>query len=451
MQSMDYPDAWPEMSVRIRRSAVPEGLYLCQALPREGEEISWEVQGGAVKARDTLSFFGSMPCTARRTQMSERVGIIGVGWAGYRPITPEVSYKELMYEAAVKAYADAGVEPRQDVDSFVSVAEDFIEGTSIFDEYVPDQLGGVLKPVHTIGGDGLHGLATGYMLVRTGLANIVAVEAHSKASNVLTLEGVVAYAQDPILNRPLGLNTEFVAGLEMNRYLFETDTAIEHCAAVVVKNRRNALCNPLAAYGAELAFEDVLNAHPLAWPLGRQDAAQTADGAVVMVLASEERARALSEKPIWILGAGWCNGEPSLESRDWGGVPYIFQAGQMAYGQAGIRQPKEAIDFAEIDDTYSYKELQHLEALGLCRSGEAGMLTVEGVTEREGMLPVNASGGSLGMGHLLDASGLARALEVVLQLRGEAGGRQLQDVEIGLAQSWRGVPTTSGAVVVLGS
>jgi acetyl-CoA C-acetyltransferase len=77
------------------------------------------------------------------------------------------------------------------------------------------------------------------------------------------------------------------------------------------------------------------------------------------------------------------------------------------------------------------------------------MLTEEGVTSASGSLPVNASGGSLGMGHLLDATGMARALEVILQLRGEAGGRQLAEVEVGLAQSWRGVPTTSGAVVIL--
>ena len=100
--------------------------------------------------------------------MSERVAIIGAGWAGFRPSTPEQSYKEMIYAAAVRAYSAAGVQPRRDVESFVTVAEDFHEGTSIFDEYTPDQLGAALKPVHTITGDGLHGLATAYMLIRTG-------------------------------------------------------------------------------------------------------------------------------------------------------------------------------------------------------------------------------------------------------------------------------------------
>jgi acetyl-CoA C-acetyltransferase len=381
--------------------------------------------------------------------MNNRVAIVGVGWYGFSPLSPEVSYKEMVYAAAVQAYADAGVDPRKDIESFVTVAEDFHEGTSIFDEYTPDQLGAALKPMHTITGDGLHGLATAYMLILTGQFDLVAVEAHSKASNILTLDEVTAYAQDPLLNRPLRLNTHFVAGLEMNRFLHESGNRREHCAAVVVKNRLNALNNPSAPYAANLTVEDVLDGPPLAWPLGKFETADHADGAIVLVLASETRAKYLTDRPVWILGAGWANDSPSLESREWGRVPYIQKAAQLAYRQAGIRNPKSAIDFAEVDDLYAYKELQSLEALGLCDAGRAGFLTVEGFTASDGELPVNVSGGSLGMGNLLDATGLARALEVVLQLRGEAGKRQLKGIKTGLAQSWRGVPTTSGAVVVM--
>ncbi|HAE57977.1 MAG TPA: acetyl-CoA acetyltransferase, partial [Anaerolineae bacterium] len=311
--------------------------------------------------------------------MNERVAIVGAGWSGFRPRTPEVSYKELMYEAAVRAYADAGVDPRRDVESFVTVAEDFHEGVSIFDEYVPDQLGAALKSVHTITGDGLHGLATAYMLIRTGMFDVVAVEGHSKASNLLTPEGVSIYAQDPVLNRPLQLNTHFVAGLEMHRYLHESGTEQEHCAGVVVKNRRNALKNPLASFPANLTVNEVLEGPPLAWPLGYRETAGRVDGAVVMVLASEKKASLLAEKPVWILGAGWCNGSASLESRNWGSLPYLEKAARMAYRQAGIKDPWAEIDFAEVDDTYAYKELQSLEALSLCGFGEAGALLEQGV------------------------------------------------------------------------
>lgn len=383
--------------------------------------------------------------------MNERVAIVGVGWSGFRPSTPDQSYKELMYEAAVRAYADAGVDPRSDVDSFVTVAEDFHEGVSIFDEYVPDQLGAALKSVHTIPGDGLHGLATAYMMIRTGQFDVVAVEGHSKASNVLTLPEVTAYAQDPVLNRPLRLNTHFVAGMEMQRYLFETGTTHEECAAVVVKNRWNALRNSLASFGADLDLDDVLNGPPLSAPLGIREMAEHVDGAIVMVLASGEKADALSEKPIWIHGMGWCNGSASLESRDWSRAPYLQKAAQMAYRQAGINNPLDVVDFAEVDDTYAFKELQALEELGLFGPGMAGEITARGGTSFDSDLPVNASGGSLGVGYMLDATGLMRTLEAVKQLRGEAGQHQLEDVEVGLVQSWRGVPTTSGAVAVLGN
>jgi acetyl-CoA C-acetyltransferase len=381
--------------------------------------------------------------------MSERVAIIGVGWSGFQSSTPDLSYKELIYAASLRAYHDAGVDPRRDIESFVTVAEDFYEGTSIFDEYTVDQLGAVLKPMQTITGDGLHGLATAYMLIRTGQFSLVAVEGHSKASNIRTLPKVTSYAQDPVLNRPLRLNSHFIAGLDMHRYLFDNGATEEQCAAVTVKNRRNALNNPSAPYGADLTVAEVLAGSMISWPLGKHQIAKHADGAIVMVLASEERARHLSENPIWILGMGWCNDSAALENREWGRAVYAHQAAQMAYRQAGIRNPRGVIDFVEVDDVYAYKELQSLEEMGLFSPGEAGLATLDGITEQEGALPVNVSGGCQGTGDLLDANGLARALEVVLQLRGDAGPRQIPDVKIGLAQSWRGVPTTSGAVVIL--
>lgn len=381
--------------------------------------------------------------------MRERVAIVGVGCSEICSTTPGVSYKELMFEAATKAYRDAGVDPREDIDSFVTVAEDFWEGTSIFDEYVPDQLGAVMRPVQTIAGDGLHGLIAASLQILTGAIDVVAVEAHSKASNILTYPSILHFATDPIFNRPLGAHPSFIAGLEMNRYLHETGATREQCAWVVVKNRRNALDNPLAAYGALLQIEDVLNAEPLFAPLSRLEMSAQADGAIVVVLASEEVAKRLSRQPIWIEGVGWSNDSPTLETRDWGGATYARLAAEMAYRVAGIRSPSREIHFAEVDDTFAYKELQHLEAVRLVKKGEAGPMTEEGATERDGVLPVNPSGGSLGIGHLLDASGLHRVVEAVWQLRGEAGRLQLKKAEVALVQSWRGVPTTSGAVVIL--
>ena len=382
--------------------------------------------------------------------MSNRVAIVGVGHTQFRATSPGLSYKELMFEAATKAYADASIDARRDIDSFVCCSEDLSEGTGIFDEYVPDQIGAALRPVHTISGDGLQGLAAAYMQILTGAFEVVAVEAHSKASNILTPNHVLALALDPIYVRPLGAHPHVVAGLEMSRYLYESGASREQCAHVVAKNRGNALFNETAAYGADLKPEEVLQAAAAFTPLSRLDISASADGAVVVVLASEARARTLDAEPVWVLGAGWCTDSPALDSRQWGTAEYARLAAQQAYRLAGISVPSHEIDFAEVDDTFSYKELQHLEALGLFRPGEAGPATAEGLTALDGDLPVNSSGGSLGVGHLGEATGLYRLVEVVRQLREEAGPRQLPDVEVGLAQSWRGVPTATGAVVVLG-
>jgi acetyl-CoA C-acetyltransferase len=107
------------------------------------------------------------------------------------------------------------------------------------------------------------------------------------------------------------------------------------------------------------------------------------------------------------------------------------------------------IDFAEISDEYSYKELQHMEALKLCKPGDAAHMLEGGATSFQGELPINVSGGALGVGHLFEASGAHKILELVEQLRGEAGARQIHEVNVGLAQAWRGVPTATGAVAIL--
>jgi acetyl-CoA C-acetyltransferase len=378
-----------------------------------------------------------------------RVAVVGVGHAGFAPVTAGVSYKELMFEAAQRAYHDAGVDPRTEVDSFVCCSEDLLEGTSIFDEYVPDQLGAMQRPVQTVAADGLFGVATGMMLIGSGLASIVAVEAHSKVSDVLTLGAIEAFALDPVLNRPLRFPTHAVAGLDMNAFLERTGLTEEHCAMVAAKNRSNALDNPRAAYPAALAVDDVDDSAPVAWPLRELEVAARADGCVVVVLAAEDRARELTEGPVWLLGAGWASGSPTLESRTWGETEPVTTAAESAYRQAEITDPQEEIDLAEVDDTYAYKELQHLEALGLGDAAALAQLLEEGELEPGGDLPVNVSGGSLGQGNLFEANGLVRLLECVEQLRDEAGERQVDEAYVAVAQSVRAIPSTSAAVVVL--
>ena len=348
--------------------------------------------------------------------MGLRVGVAGVGWSGFAPTTPGVSYKELMFDAARKAYEDAGVDPRTGIDSFVACSEDVDEGTSIFDEYVPDQLGAVQRPVQTVASDGLFGLVTGVMLIKSGVATRVAVESHSKASDLVTKGRVDRFAMDPVLNRPLGVNATALAGLEMRRWLHLTGRSAAECAEVAARNREHARGNPRASY------KDVRDNTPTFDPLTREQTAEPADGCVVLVLTSEEKAPG---DVVFVDGVGWSQDAPSVESRDWERAAAAERAARAAYERAGI-EPGD-VEIAEVDDTFAYKQLQHLDALGL-----------------EGLDPdrVNVSGGALGEGYLREANGLARALACIDQLR--AG-----DARIGVAQSWRGVPSTSSAVAVM--
>ena len=377
------------------------------------------------------------------------VAIVGVGYTSFDSVTPAVSFKEQMFEAAVKAYADAGVNAREDIGSFLTAAEDYWEGYSIFDEFVPDQLGAVLRSVCTIGGDGLLALCNGAMQVETGLFDVVAIEAHSKASDMLTFDGILTHALDPVYNRAFDAHPYFIAGLEMQRYLHETKTTREQCARVVVKNKRNAMDNPIAAFPADMTVDEVINSRMISHPLTQRDISPLADGMIVIVLASEKKAKELSNYPIWLKGLGWYSDTPWLEDRDWSVARYAELACKRAYKQAGIKNPRKALDFAEVDDHFSYKELQHLEALNICETGQAGKLLEAGEFRRDGAFPVNVSGGRLGQGNLLEGSALQSVLECVQQLRGHAGKRQIKNVNTAIAQSWRGVPTATGCVAIL--
>ena len=379
-----------------------------------------------------------------------RVGIIGVGMTAFRPSTPEYSWKELMFEAASRAYADAGINPRTDVDSFITCAEDYYEGFGIFDEFVPDQLGAALRPTCTVSGDGLQGLATAYMQIQTGILDVAVVEAHSKASDIVSLEGIVEQGLDPIWNRPLGAHPYAFAGLEANAYLRKSRTPARALASVVSKNRRNALLNPLAAYAADVDEAQAAASPERFSPLRSLDISEPADAAVVLVVASERAAKKFHANPVWIRGVGWASDSPTFETRRFADAWYAELAARNAYAMAKLRRPASEIDLAEVDDRFSYKEPQHLEALGLAKRGDAGKRAMQGDYALDGKLPVNTSGGSLGCGNVFEATGLHRAAEVTLQLRGEAGRHQVDGAKVGVAQSWRFIPSATGAVAVLG-
>ncbi len=352
-----------------------------------------------------------------------------------------------MYEAAKKAYADAGIDVRNDVGSFICCCEDFWDGNSITDEYMPDQIGAKLRPLFTVTGDGLLGLAHGYMHIMADVSDLVVVESHSKLSDVVSKKEIEKLGFDPVYGRLIDVDPDYLAGLEMRRYLEESGNTHENCASVVVKNRGNAMRNERAVYGGELTVDQVMRSEEIAAPLTRLEKTQTSDGSVVMVLASAKKAARLADKPVWIDGISWFSDSPNIEEMDLGTSTYAVNSAMRAYKMARVTDPGKQIDFAEVDDSYAFKELAHIEALGLAKRG--GKFVSSGKADPNGALPVNPSGGSLGMGNFIEANGLVRAFESVLQLRGHAGQIQLPNPRRCVVQSWRGLPTQSGVTAVL--
>lgn len=385
----------------------------------------------------------------RRLTSGKEVAIIGVGTSKFDSITSGLSYKELMYEAAVQAYSDAGINVRDDVSSFICCAEDFWEGNSISDEYMPDQIGAKLRPLFTVCGDGLMGLAHAYMHILAGVSDLVVVESHSKLSDVISKDLIEDLGFDPHFGRIGGVDPKYLAGLEMRRYLEESGNTHDDCASVVVKNKRNALRNPRAVYGDNITNKDVLSSKEIASPLTKSEISSPADGSVVIVVASARKARRLAgkNKPVWISGISWFSDTPNVEEMDLGQALYASNSARKAYEMARISRPLSQIDFAEIDDTYAYKELEHIEALGFAK--RAGKFVSSGKADPDGQMPINVSGGSLGMGYFVEASALVRVYESVLQIRGEAGRMQLRNPRHCVVQSWRGIPTQTGVTAVL--
>jgi acetyl-CoA C-acetyltransferase len=234
--------------------------------------------------------------------------------------------------------------------------------------------------------------------------------------------------------------------MDMRAYLESTGTTEEDCSRVVVKNKGNAMSNPLAVRAGQMTPEQVKDSGYVFEPMRKSDMSELADGSVVMVLANAEIAKK-KDKSVWVEGLGWASESPWLEGRDWGAANYARMASEMAFKNA--KTSSSNIQLFEMDDKFSYKELQHLEAIGVCGKGEAKELLRSGQLERDGKVPTNVSGGSLGVGNILDASGLHSAYEAVLQLRKDAGKMQVE-AEKALVQSWRGVPTATGAVAILG-
>jgi uncharacterized OB-fold protein len=238
----------------------------------------------------------------------------------------------------------------------------------------------------------------------------------------------------------------------MHRYMNAYGIDKRDIATVAVKNKRNAADHPAALLGqADITVDDVLASEVLAYPVQRLDVSPISDGAVALVLASEEVAERMTDKPVWVQGVGWNLDTAYWTNRDLVFPEYVANAARAAYDMAGVTEPRKQIHVAEPYDPFDYKELHHLEGLLLFDKGKAPEAARDGTLNRDGDLPSCPSGGLLGVGNPIAAAGLMKLAELFWQLRGEAGARQVPGTpERGVAQAW-GDLMQVGTVVVMGT
>ncbi|MEB3765217.1 MAG: thiolase domain-containing protein [Desulfurococcales archaeon] len=377
------------------------------------------------------------------------VAIIGAGFYGFKPSVPELSFRELVFEAARRAYSEAGIDPRKDVAGFISCQEDFWEGIAITDEFAPEPLGGVLRPTFTVAGDLLQGIAQAFMMIKTGLFDIVAVESHSKQSDIKTLQEIYELALDPLYLRQLRPpNPLFMAGIDAQAYMMEAGASEEDLALVSVKNRNNGIDNPRASYSSTITLDDVMSSGYYMKPIKNLEVAGFTDGAVVFVLASGEIARKFTDDPVWVKGVGWSTetGTGGWNHHVWGRMISAREAAKQAFKMSGLNLTD--MDSVEIEDRFTYLEPLFLDEIGLSTIGYSVELLRTGDLDKNAHMPVNMSGGSQSIGVLLEATGGSRLLEAYLQLKGKAGYRH-HEVEKALVASWRGPPTYTTSVLIL--
>src|SRR3989337_1257220 len=223
---------------------------------------------------------------------------------------------------------------------------------------------------------------------------------------------------DSILERPLGPNLLWIFALEMNRYMTVHGLDKRDIATVAVKNKRNAADHPAAHLGqADITVEDVLASETLAWPVQRLDVSPISDGAVALVVASEEAAEDITEAPVWIQGVGWNLDTAYWTNRDLVFPEYVANAARSAYAMASVTEPRKQIHIAEPYDPFDYKELHHLEGPLLFDKGKAPEAVRDGVLNRDGDLPSCPSGGLLGVGNPIPPPGLLKVPQASCQVR----------------------------------
>ena len=280
--------------------------------------------------------------------------------------------------------------------------------------------------------------------VAAGLYDIVLATGVEKMTSQTTpkVAEILAGAGDLSGEVKAGATFPALFAMIARRHMYQYGTTREQMAAVAVKNHSNGAKNPAAHMRKVITLEQALNGKPVSDPLTVYDCSLVSDGASAVILAPLERAAEFTAKPVRVLGIAQTSDYVALdEKEDITTFRSLREAAAKAYRMAGVKASD--IEFAEVHDCFTIAEILALEDLGFVAKGEGGPFTLAGHTCLKGKLPVNASGGLKSKGHPVGATGVGQIYDVVQQIRGEAGERQLGRHRLGLAQNLGGSGATS--------
>lgn len=385
-----------------------------------------------------------------------KVAIIGVGQSTFVRGYPG-SIRELAFEGFKEAMEHAQVFIKDIDASIICSAPEYDKQRSpsgVLAEY----FGLIPQPtcyLESLCSSTSMGLRMAYSLVKAGLHDVVAVVGFQKMSEISSAESQerMGRGADIQWESPFGTMMPAYYAMFAKAHMHKYGTTLEDLALVRVKAATYGQLNEKALYRKPITLEMLSDPNhfmsgPVSSPLRVGDCCANADGSSCLIVANEEKAQVLCEKPVWVLGLGAASASVNMAGRDiFTGLAVAQQASDQAYKMAGVT-PKN-IDVAEVHDCFTVSEIMAYEDLRFAEPGEGKELIRSRETYKEGSMPVNVDGGLLSKGHPIGATGGSQIRTIVLELRGEAGEMQVKEPEIGLVHNIGGVGLY-GNVTILG-
>lgn len=371
------------------------------------------------------------------------VSVIGIGSTNFG-FLGEMTLEEMAVKACNEAIRDAGVDKRDIEALFLG---NYISGMLLGQETLAPMVAYSLGLNESIAATKVEGaccsssigLRLGYLLIASGVHDIVLVAGAEKMTSEPTprVTRALAAAMDPVSESHTGFTYPGFFALVANRYMYEYRGTVEQLAMVSVKNHNNSVLNPRARFRHKVTLEDVLNSRLVADPLKLYDCCPVSDGATALVLCASEKAKEYFTKPVKIIGSGQARGyrtthETINDKQTILSLPATVTAAKQAFEMAKISLSD--ISVVELHDCFTIAEIVDSEDLGFFERGRGARAVEEGLTQVDGKIPINPSGGLISKGHPVGATGCGQAYEIVKQLRGEHEN-QVRDAEIGLTHN----------------